>query len=148
MSMRFTANQLNPRMRAQLLAKLPVGQVTTGRHSNPEAAKSLRAKESGLEATLALHLRGAGIEFVREHRPFHDRKHRIDFALLPAKIAIECEGGIWIQGRHQRGQGFIDDAEKYNRLAIEGWLLLRFAGGHIKSGEALRMIEKAILSRK
>ena len=42
------------------------------------------------------------------------------------KIAIESEGGTWIGGRHTRGVGFANDAEKYNEAAALGWIVLRY----------------------
>jgi len=58
-------------------------------------------------------------------------------------LAVEVEGGIWNYGRHNRPQGFIDDTEKYNAAANLGWIVLRFAGEQIRSGEALTQIEEA-----
>lgn len=42
------------------------------------------------------------------------------------KVALECEGGIWIQGRHNRGMGFLKDCEKYNTAVLMGWRVLRY----------------------
>jgi len=68
-----------------------------------------------------------------EHHPFHDRKHRIDFAHLPSKVAIEIEGGIWSGGRHTRGEGFEEDCYKYNRLTMEGWAVIRLTSSMLDS---------------
>jgi very-short-patch-repair endonuclease len=54
------------------------------------------------------------------------------------------EGGIWVNGRHNRGSGFRRDAEKYNAAAIAGWRLLRFDDRAIHSGAALKTIEAAM----
>lgn len=35
------------------------------------------------------------------------------------------EGGVWTNGRHTRGAGFLADVSKYNRAAVLGWRLLR-----------------------
>jgi hypothetical protein len=51
--------------------------------------------------------------------PFHDRKHRIDRAWPDLKIAVEIEG--FGHGLDQ----YQGDIYKYNRMAAEGWLLLR-----------------------
>lgn len=55
------------------------------------------------------------------------RRWRFDFAWPGAKIAVEVEGGIFIRGRHVRPLGYINDIEKYNRAAILGWQVLRWA---------------------
>ena len=36
-------------------------------------------------------------------------------------MAIECQGGIWTQGRHTRGKGYLRDVEKRNIAASMGW---------------------------
>lgn len=64
--------------------------------------------------------------WVKEYK-FHDkRKWRFDFANPSLKIAVECEGGVWVRGRHNRGIGFLNDMEKYNEAAIMGWRVLRY----------------------
>jgi very-short-patch-repair endonuclease len=64
--------------------------------------------------------------FTREYH-FHPlRKWRFDFADAKNKIAVELEGGVWVEGRHNRGSGFTKDAEKYNEAASLGWRILRY----------------------
>lgn len=72
---------------------------------------------------------------------FHDtRRWRFDFAWPDYLLAVEVEGGQWINGRHQRGKGFEDDCEKYNEAALDGWMVLRFTGDMVKDGRALEML--------
>ena len=81
---------------------------------------------------------------VREHRfDVGGRKWRFDFAWPDRLVAAEVEGGIFVGGRHTRGSGFEKDSEKYNTAAAQGWLVLRFTPRQVKSGEALRWLEKA-----
>ena len=77
-----------------------------------------------------------------EYRFHPTRKWRADLIWPACYIAVEIEGGAWIQGRHTRGSGFVKDMEKYNELAICGYRLLRFTPQQVKSGEALRTIER------
>ena len=103
-----------------------------------------RLRRSPLEVLLAFQMQAAGLRFVSEYR-FHDtRKWRVDFAFEDRRIAVEVEGGTWVNGRHNRGAGMESDIEKYNALAMAGWRLLRFTGRAVKSGEALRTIEAAM----
>ena len=64
--------------------------------------------------------------WVAEHRFDVTRKWRFDYAHLKLRIAVEIEGGVWSEGRHLRGKGFINDMEKYNKATILGWKVLRY----------------------
>lgn len=104
-------------------------------------------KRSSLEILLAWHMDKACLVYVSEYRFDKVRKWRVDFAFEKQKLAIEVEGGIWMQGRHSRGSGFEADCEKYNALTLAGWGLLRFTGKTIRSGQALRTIQEALAAR-
>lgn len=71
--------------------------------------------------------RDAGLPEPIPEYVFHPtRKWRFDYAIPQWKVAVEIEGGIWTQGRHTRGQGFLDDLTKYNAAACMGWRVLRY----------------------
>jgi very-short-patch-repair endonuclease len=79
---------------------------------------------------------------------FHpERKWRFDFAWLEQKVAVECEGGHWVGGRHVRGAGFEGDCEKYNEAACLGWVVIRITRTHIRNGSAEDWIVKALALR-
>jgi len=118
------------------------------KHDTRLVAQLYAPAPSRLEATLALHMRAAGLNPESEFRFHPPRRWRFDFAFPDQKIAIECEGGIWSNGRHVRGAGFEKDAEKYNAAALDGWMVLRFTGRMIKNGQALNQIEEALQSGK
>lgn len=106
---------------------------------------SAKARSSALEEAMALQIRAAGLPApTREHSPVAGRRWRVDFAWVDQLVALEVEGGIYTQGRHNRPQGFNDDAEKYNALALAGWMVLRVTTDHIKSGQALAWLQRAI----
>jgi hypothetical protein len=50
------------------------------------------------------------------------RTRRLDFAYVPARIAIEVDG----YERHSRFDVFNDDRLRGNELELDGWLVLRF----------------------
>ena len=100
---------------------------------------------SDLEETLAFQLRAAGIQFEREFRFFPQRGWRFDFAFPELKIAAECEGGVWSNGRHVRGAGFTSYCIQYNAAALSGWRVFRFTSSMVTSGNALDMIQRALL---
>ena len=81
---------------------------------------------------LELILQGLKIEFVKEFKFQKKRRWRIDYYLPQYRVGVEIEGGVWIQGRHTRGQGFIDDCEKYNQAQICGIRVLRYSADTIQ----------------
>lgn len=95
------------------------------------------------------------LDYWREMSPFiatetefrfcPDRKWRFDFALPLDKIAIEIEGGVFIQGRHARGAGIRNDIEKYNTAAALGWKVFRFLPEQILKGQAKEFLEKHLI---
>lgn len=100
---------------------------------------------SDLEETLVMQLRAAGIpEPVREYRFAPLRRWRADFAWPDASLLVEVEGGHWQGGRHTRGSGFDRDAEKYNEASLLAWRLVRVTSTHIKSGQAIEWIKRAL----
>lgn len=102
---------------------------------------------SALEATLALHIRASKLTEPEREWRFCERRWRFDFAWPEKKLAVECEGGVWTNGRHTRGSGFVKDLEKYNRATVLGWRVLRFASEHIQSGQAIQTIQEALNDR-
>jgi very-short-patch-repair endonuclease len=101
---------------------------------------------SQLEESLAFQIRAVGLPPPEREYRFHaTRRWRFDFCFPDMKLAIEVEGGTWMKGggRHNRGSGMENDAEKYNTAALDGWTVLRFTGNMIKSGLAIQHIQRA-----
>ena len=101
--------------------------------SKSEEAYALMLKDSGLPAP------------VREFKFLPDRKYRFDFAwpsqaIVGApgwRLAVEIEGLTAQGGRHQRKDGFVNDAEKY-RLALEQcWMVHRIPSTTLVKGASL-----------
>ena len=100
---------------------------------------------SDLEEALDFQIKIAKLpEPEREYRFNVWRKWRFDFAWPKYMIAAEIEGGLRNYGRHQRPQGFQQDAEKYNTAALARWRVFRFTPEMVRSGKALETIEKAL----
>ena len=85
-----------------------------------------------------------GINLVTEYKFDKSRKWRFDYANEELKLAIECEGGVWSNGRHTRGQGYINDCEKYNAASIQGWTLIRRTPQQLLTQETIDLILSAI----
>jgi len=138
---------------------------------NETAAEKLesenrKAKVSYLEKLFSFNLQGSGFNcFVQEYKfarvevgegaGIRERLKkaglkdwRFDFADIPNKIAIEIEGGIFVGGRHVNGAGFRADAIKYNEAQILGWTLLRFTDREVKTGQAVRTVERLYKRRQ
>lgn len=100
---------------------------------------------SALEEQFARDCRAAKLPIPeREYRFDQTRKWRMDFAWPAHKLAVEIEGGVWSNGRHTRGSGFVADCEKYNAAALLGWRVLRFTGEHVTSGRAIAIIDEVL----
>lgn len=85
---------------------------------------------------------------------FHTvRGFRIDYAIpvfnnLPVKIAIEKEGGLFMEkSGHNTGKGIQRDMEKNNLLQLEGWTLIRREPKDFEidnCAETIRIIESVL----
>ena len=69
-----------------------------------------------------------------EYRFAAPRRWRFDFAFLAGKVALEVDGGVWTNGRHTRGLGYLRDIEKLNRAAVLGWRVIRCTPQTLISG--------------
>ena len=90
----------------------------------------LPRKKTQLEDPFAQCLAFKNIKFVRQFRPFKERRFSCDFYLPDYNVVIEIEGGQWINGRHQRGTGYKNDIEKYNMITLAGYKILRLTTDH------------------
>jgi hypothetical protein len=80
----------------------------------------------------------------REHRFHPPRRWRFDYAWIAHNLALEVEGGVWIQGRHSRGAGMIADMSKYNQATLDGWRILRVTPQQLCTTDTLAMIQEAM----
>lgn len=109
------------------------------RAKRPASVKKQRVVSEG-EVILATALRASKIEFEQEFKFHPTRKWRADFHLKGRKILVEVEGGIWSNGRHTRGKGYLGDLEKYNAATMMGYQVIRFSTEQVKSGKAIEQI--------
>lgn len=76
---------------------------------------------------------------------FHPvRRWRFDCVWVEAKIAVEIEGGLWVNGRHNRAQGFLADMMKYNEATRLGWRVYRFSPSQVKKGMAVLYVGRIL----
>ena len=88
---------------------------------------------------------GKGLRQRLDAAGLHD--WRFDLAYPDRKIAIECEGGTWSNGRHTRGKGYEGDCRKYNRAIELGWRVYRFTSGMVDSGEAIQTLQRVMFAQ-
>jgi len=82
-----------------------------------------------------------GPDLEREFRFHSVRRWRADFAHLPSRTLIEIEGGIYINGRHNRAAGFAADLEKYLEAALAGWRVVRLGPKELRGDCIKRLVE-------
>jgi very-short-patch-repair endonuclease len=100
---------------------------------------------SDLEDLFAFQLKATGLPTpIREHVFASPRRWRFDFAWPDRMIAVEIDGGTWINGRHNGGAGYVKDSQKYNAAVIHGWRVLRFPGESVENGEAITTVEQLL----
>ncbi|QKQ48506.1 hypothetical protein [Achromobacter denitrificans] len=110
-----------------------------------KSAKRIPKAPSQLEERFARDLRASKVlEARREYRFAPPRMWRFDFAWPEQRFAVEIEGGVWTNGRHTRGSGFVADTEKYNAAALAGWRVLRFTEKSVRDGSAVELVAQVL----
>ena len=119
--------------------------VSDAPHPRGEGHAMTRSPGSLPERQLLQELRWCNVaEPTREYRFAPPRRWRFDFAWPLLNVAVEVEGGGFVNGAHTRGEGFRRNCEKYNEAALMGWVVIRVTPAQITSGEALAWIERAL----
>lgn len=72
------------------------------------------------------------------------RRWRFDMAWPERKLAVEIQGGLYMQGRHNRGAAMEQEYEKLNAATKLGWRVLLFGPAMIRSGQAVGTIVEAL----
>ena len=115
--------------------------------SKPAKKAGSRAPGPGskLEAEFALQVKAHKLPTpTREHKFHPVRKWRFDFAWPDQKIAVELHGATYSNGRHNRGAGMRNDADKVNAAQLMGWITLIFTSDHLKDGTAIQHVKEAL----
>jgi hypothetical protein len=144
-----TLADLSPRYQAQVAAQLyatprPRTVAIQVAEIAPARPKRKRA-DSGATARFFRLLSITGIvQPTPEHRFHCARRWRFDYAWTAHYVALEVEGGVWSEGRHTRGSGFVGDMEKYNEAALAGWRVLRCVPRELCSHKTVEMVRRAL----
>lgn len=80
----------------------------------------------------------------REYR-FHDtRLWRFDYAFPQQSVAVEVDGGLFVQGAHNRGARILKTHAKLNCAASMGWRILYTIPQNLCTEEFLTVLESAL----
>jgi hypothetical protein len=81
---------------------------------------------------------------VEELRFAPPRRWRFDYAWPDRKLALEVQGGLFVNGRHSRGAALVKEHEKLNMAAMLGWRVLYVTPQQVQNGQALSIVESAL----
>ena len=96
---------------------------------------------SRLEKRFALLWQAHGGPPLEPEFRFHpERRWRADFAHIPSRTLVEIEGGIYVNGRHNRAAGFAADLEKYLEATLAGWRVVRLGPAELTAGSITRLV--------
>lgn len=92
-----------------------------------------------------LHLAGLPAP-VKEFRFHKKRKWPWDFCYPDQMIAIEYQGGTYMQGKsgHSNVDGLERDYEKFTEGSLLGWTIILINAKTVKNGKALEWVERAL----
>ena len=79
-----------------------------------------------------------------QYRFVPGRLYRFDRAYPSQMVAIEIQGGVWVNGAHSRGSGVQRDCLKLSLGAALGWRVLPVTREMIESGQAVDLIRQAL----
>lgn len=87
----------------------------------------------------------SGLPVPEAEYRFHPlRRWRFDFCWTSRLVALEVQGGLFVQGRHSRGAGLVKEHEKLNAAAALGWRVLFCTPRQMANGEALAIVSAAL----
>ena len=86
--------------------------------------------------------RCGGPELEAEYQFYSERGWRADYKVAGKMILIELDGGVWTEGRHTRGGGFISDCMKINTAELMGFHVIRIPTGFATDNYVSEIIER------
>lgn len=113
------------------------------------AAKRRRKGEpaavvSEIEELFYAQCQAVGRTPIRQYRFLPPRRWRFDFAWVEYSLALELDGGIHKQGRHNRAGGITADCVKLAAAVIDGWRVLRVTPEQVRKGLAVAWVQQAL----
>lgn len=75
------------------------------------------------------------------------RRWRFDLCWPEFKIALEVQGGIFVNGRHSRGAALLKEWEKLNTAAVLGWRIIYCQPKYLCTEKTAYFIRSAIIKK-
>ena len=72
------------------------------------------------------------------------RKWSFDWCWPAHMLALEIDGGGFVQGRHHRYAGYAEDCIKLASAVLLGWRVLRFTPQQVADGTALDFLARIL----
>lgn len=106
--------------------------------------KKRQPADTSLEDAMAFQMTTIGLPAPKRQYHFMapEREFRFDFCWPERMLAVEVDGGRWINGAHVRGEHFHSDCVKYSEAALRGWRVMRFDESMVEDGTALGYVER------
>ena len=106
-------------------------------------AASRRAEREGKQRLMAAACAAHGLPVPVFEYPFAEpRKWRFD--VLIDFVALEIQGGLFVQGRHTQGAALAKEYEKLNEAGCLGYSVLLVTPEQVESGEAWALVQRAL----
>ena len=94
---------------------------------------------------LVLQLKALGVPAPKREYRFHPvRQFRADLAWIDARLLVEVDGGLYVQGGHSRGAGRERDYARDAEAMMLGWRVLRVSPRQVKNGQAAAWVRSVL----
>lgn len=115
-----------------------------------KASVKTKTKKTPLEDKMHAQLIERGLtDFERNARFIPGRKFEADFWFPELKLALECDGGVWLpKGGHTSGEGYTKDRERDVEALLRGIITVRYTSSQIASEYAINTFERLYEARK
>ena len=91
------------------------------------------------------YLKACGIQAPEFELRFHPvRRWRFDLSWPEQKVALEVQGGIFVNGRHSRGAAMLKEWEKLNTAAEMGWRVVFCQPSDLCKAQTTDMIKRVL----
>jgi len=107
-------------------------------------ANAMKLPHYEREYRFAAHHVGLGKGIRQRLKDADMQDWRYDFFFPDSKLAVEINGGNWVQGRHTRADALQSEYRKEYASDVCGHVLIKFDGEMVKSGEAIQRTKQMI----